>query len=363
MKKQLLLLLSSTMMLASCGGSVDPLKEPETKQNLDRAQMVTHVAKLGENLAKVEAFGVDTKASFDSKFSFGTPENKEYGIPATKYDIAFSLSECKESFAVKKVGDSVALSASASTKYSYDITLPSYSQGEDGKTKVESKNVKDSGSFGISAYILEDEPNQLYADLSGMKDAATKLLSAFGGSASTDQLGQIFGKIVVTIDSSITQVLANLPSYAGAAIGTLLGSDAWKEIVSSAKEDKNVYKEYTDGSYGIVSTLDFKDVYDEAASLIPSDQEGMSGVTSMLSGLAENLKGQASTLLIFTEDAVKTIGASVSAKLENSTLSGMKDVNASVNAEVRADIKSGTDVKVDVVSDKTAYKPVSTKAE
>lgn len=369
MKKQFLMLVASSVLLASCGGSsVEPLKEPETKETINRTQMMTHVAKLGENLTKVEAFGVDVKSSFDAKLSFATVANKESGLTDATYSSSFSISESKESFAIKKVGDAAILSATASSKYSYDINFPSISEGEDGKNKVETKSVKDSGSFSVSAYILENEPNKLYADLSGMKEVATKLVTSLAGKQSAAQVEEIFGKVIVTFDEGVSGVLANLPSYAGLALASILGSDSWKDMVSSAQEDKNVYKVYTDGSYGITSTLDFKDVFNTASSLLPSSEEGVGQVISILSTLGKNLTGNASTLLIFTEDTFKAAGASASAKLEGLPegllpTDGIKDVKASLNAEVRADFLTGADVKVGTLSDKTGYKAVNDKAE
>ena len=365
MKKQLLPIMAASLLLAACGNTAnnDPLREPETKQEISRTEMAKHAAKLATNTVKVDGFGAEVNITAKGEYSIKTKENAELGVKAETYKSTFALENLTLKGAlVNSEADGFSASASISSKLTYDFKIPSVTEDEEGKAKFTVLTFSEKGKdITLSAFT---DGNDLYADLSGLKPLAEMVksvsasLGEVGSSISNFLTDDLFTKVKFTgvaamVTPSLVGVPAMISSYVATCVGDLTDLGG---ILTSADSSKYTYKEYVDGSYGL------------SAKLTTNDAQAV----ALPEGVTNNTEASGEAKIIFTDSAIKAAGmkANIAIK-ETSVQPNLPDeeseievppyildkVSGNVELGARVDFTYGNDVKVEK-GNKADYKEI-----
>lgn len=370
MKKNIILLFASSMLLASCGngGNEDYLAEPSGGKVVEATVLAEPAGKLARGLAEKKAFGIDFKASGSEKASIKLNESdvaKNLGLSGKTY--GGEASETLEGHVGIKDGKA---DASLTAGLKADVTVPSVQiSGEDEETMsvgFVDKKINIDTSASVKAYVEEGVG---YVDLSGVKDAAHKVIDVVKeispeAAPEDSQIDALFGKFKVTLPETLASLIGELPTQ----LSTLMGMAAsfltnWESFTKTAPEEYQPilkaieFKSYDGGVYGLHAAVTLKDLLKMVPSEIPE-----SALTFI-----NKIDAKAEALLLFSETEIVSLGAKISANLPETSFSEFLPAEALENNPLDKISFSGDfgfklsfsyDDKVTVASvgDKSAYK-------
>ena len=367
--KKSILLLSSVLLLASCGGTStnpsDYVEEPKNAKAISGKEAAQHAKKLGTSLASQKALGLELTGFYEMSGSFTTVENKELGLSNKEYKSSAAIKDLKVNAAFAANDSTVSASASASAKVVADVNAlrGQYNQ-ETGEYKIVDSSAKLDAGFDAKAFL---DQGSVYYDLTGLKDGvkkATDFAKVLSGQDAISVPEDYFVKAKVALPFSITAALTSLPAMAGSYVTQY--SDYLSqidELASTSVEGIDLSKfietkEYGDGTYGIVAHADVKDILPLIAST--------AGIPAQAQKALDSITGSAKLFLDFDESEIKSIGLSFEAgiaDLDIAAIAGeeagslpISKASASLKAGFKVTFAYGSNVKVASVDSPESYK-------
>ena len=372
MKKNLILLSASAMLLASCGGSANNgyVAEPSGGKVVEATVLAEAAKKLSGNLPAKTAIGMklDSSAKVDGSLSFKT--GAELGPLSGKAYKVNLEANMNGNAGLGSFEQSAKGSASASASLKGNLVLPSIT-GVDPETlsfKVEDKTVNLDASLNAKAYL---EEGTVYADLTGLKDGVSKIYDAilplFGGLIvpGETEIPDVFKKYKLALPdefvATLGQIPAGLQELAGQVAEFLNGFEALKSEMVSGEAKKLLdgieFKTYDGGLYGIHVAADLKDI----VSFIPAEEtEALSVINKVL----EKVGASAEALLLFSETEVRSAGFTVKVDVKDLDFASFVEgeaempldkLNLSFEAGEKVEFSYDGAVQIETLADKTGY--------
>ncbi|MBE6126408.1 MAG: hypothetical protein E7182_00245 [Erysipelotrichaceae bacterium] len=382
MKKNLILLSASAMLLAGCGGSANSgyVAEPSGGKVVEATVLAEAAKKLSGNLPAKKAIGmkldgsgkVDGSLSFRSSAELGPLSGKAYKV---NLEANMNGNAGLGSFEQSAKG-----SASASASLKGNLVLPAIT-GVDSETmsfKVEDKTVNLDASLNAKAYL---EEGTVYADLTGLKDGVTKFYNAIlpvigGGIGLVEQpeIPDVFKKFKLALPEEFVATLGQLPESLQELAGKVaefLGSFEELKSEAASGEAKKLlegieFKTYDGGLFGIHVAADLKDI----VSFIPAEQtEALSVINKVL----EKVGASAEALLLFSETEVRSAGFTVKVDVKDLDFASFVEgeaqaqmpfdkLNLSFEAGEKIEFSYDNAVQIETLADKTGYEELPTDA-
>ena len=349
--KKTVLLLSSVLLFASCGGvstnPADYAQEPGNAKAISGKDAAAHANKLARNIANQTAFGLEMTGFLDASVSFTTEENKEYKSSA-------SISDLKANAAYVIDGDKASASASASAKVVADVNAirPVTNQWTGGTTYVDT-SAKLDAPFDAKAALQE---GTFYYDLTGLADGMKKATEFAKTLTGMDDLKIpegyfVKGKVDVPSSFAATSIPVTVGSYLAQYSDYLTQLDEMaSSSVSGVDYSKFIEtKEYGDGTYGVLIQAGVKDV-------LPLLTGGAEISEDELATL-DDVSGSGKILIDFDEKEIKSVGLSVDISTSDfdvlafggADLGGLPitKLTASIKAGIKISFSYGDKVKVE----------------
>ncbi len=324
MKKNLLLMIASAALLASCGSSSNVAAAPTLTEKVSAADVSASAKKAAETLGKATGFSIVGAAdvSIDAKVTL--PD--ESGNAKTLNEKA-SLSNLtlKESAAI--TDGKFAASGELSGKLSATLDVPAY-DSKASSVAISSKSLD--ADFSAKDYLADDK---VYLDGSGLYDAYSKVKEVaasvgaeFQGPASADDM-----KVFMSLQPGFCRSFGTLFSQQISLYSTKLIA-----MIQSYGDSDNLGK-FSDGSYGFV--VDIQDIANSAA------------------GTSVDLGGATGKITVtFTEAGKFNVYGEFAGKVSKDlNQTGTQKVSADVNAKFSLGLEVA-DVTVEKVSDPSSYK-------
>ena len=373
MKKNLILLSASAMLLAGCGGSANNgyVAEPSGGKVVEATVLAEAAKKLSGNLPAKKAIGMklDGSAKVDGSLSFKTAA--ELGPLSGKAYKVNLEANVNGNAGLGSFEQSAKGSASASASLKGNLVLPSIT-GVDPETmsfKVEDKTVNLDASLSAKAYL---EEGSVYADLTGLKDGVTKIYNAIlpviGGGiglAEQPEIPDVFKKYKLALPdqfvATLGQIPASLQELAGQVAEFLNGFEQLKSEAASGEAKKLLegieFKTYDGGLYGIHVAADLKDI----VSFVPVEEtEALSAINKVL----EKVGASAEALLLFSETEVRSAGFTVKVDVKDLDFASFAEgeeqmpldkLNLSFEAGEKVEFSYDSAVQIETLADKTGY--------
>ena len=193
--------------------------------------------------------------------------------------------------------------------------------------------------------------------LQPLNELANKL-SGYGDTAGIEiDTSSIFSKIKVTVQPGIvTFMLPMLPSLLGGLIDGMASS---LESGDTQPGENVAFKKYKDGTYGTTVSLSAQQIADFASTFTGATVEGM-----------DKINGTLNTLIVFSEKGLISVGLKENfstAEFAPTTTGDVEipvqSVSATSDAGLKLTFTTGDDVKVNKVTDKSAYKDITPATE
>ena len=368
--KKSILLLSSVLLLASCGGTStnpsDYVEEPKNAKTISGKEAAQHAKKLGTSLSSQKAVGLELTGFYEMSGSFTTVENKELGLSNKEYKSSASIKDLKVNAAYAATDTAVTASASGSAKVVADVNAirGQYNQ-ETGEVKFVDSSAKLDAGFDAKAFL---DQGDVYYDLTGVKDGVHKTVDFVKALTGEDDIkgpeDDYFVKAKTTLPLAITASLASLPAMAGSYVTQYSDYLSQIDVMASTSVqgiDLSKFietKEYGDGTYGIVAHADVKDVLPLVAST--------AGIPAQVQKALESVTGSAKVVLDFNESEIKSLGVSLEAGIADLDIAAIAGEDAdelpvskasvSLKAGFKVTFAYGSNVKVASVDNPESYK-------
>lgn len=380
MKKNIILLCASAMLLAGCGESGNPyVAEPSGGKPVEAKVVGEAAKKLAGSLEDKEAIGFELESGLKLDGGLSLKNAVELGPLAGKSFKANLDASAKASAGL--VSSSTVLgSAALSASIKGGITYPEINVDPQTMSyKVEDKTVNLDAELGMKAYL---EGTEAYLDLREAKEGVTKIYDAvyglvggfigtyIGESASLPD--DAFGRYKMGIPAEYFVTIAGLPtmfsSYAEAVAGILSNFDETVAAIEDSTTKKLLesleFKTYDGGLYGIRAATDLRTI----ALELPIED---SSVKSIIDSLLTKIDASADFLLVFSETEIRSFGLDFKVNvndLDFASFGGeegvdfLDKINLNLEGGVKFNFAFNDAVNIARVTEKEAYEDLGPQA-